>query len=400
MQFSYTAVNITGIKQKGLLEANNKKEVIDYLRENSLTPITVTEEQALRLPFADYFTKVKNDDIVLFTRELASMTETGLTLIESLNILKDQITKPEMKSLLLDLIADISGGQSFSQALESHRDVFSEVYIALIKAAETGGVMDKILNRLADNLEKSQDLKRRIRSAMFYPAIVAIGIIIVIAIMNFFVIPQLSKLYEGLNVTLPWTTQVVLTLSRGFTVFSPVIILLIIGLVILYKRFEKKDEGKEIIDTYKLKIPIVGRIIRLSVEDEVSRTLSILISSGTSILEALNITANVAGNFVYKKAILGASSLVEKGVPLSTAFEQQNIFPPIMVQMTRVGESTGKIDENLARVSGYFERDLDIKIKTLTTSIEPILLVFLGISVGFLIISVISPIYGLISSIQ
>lgn len=260
--------------------------------------------------------------------------------------------------------------------------------------------MDKILGRLADNLEKSADLKKKIRSAMFYPAIVGVGIVIVIIIMNVFVMPQLGKLYEGLNVQLPLTTRIVLGMSQLFSTFLPVVIIFIVVGVFLYKRFSKTPNGRNIIDTYKLKVPIFGSITTLAIEDEVARTLSLLISSGTSILEGLTITANVAGNTVYKRAVLSSATLVEKGISLSAAFEQQNLLPPIFIQMTKVGESTGKIDENLERVAEYFERDLDLKIKNLTTAIEPILLVTLGGSVGFLIISVISPIYGLISSIQ
>lgn len=400
MQYSYIAVNQAGIKQKGLLEANSKNEVLDYLRENSFTPISVSEVRQNSIPFMEYFSRVTGSDIVLFTRELASMTQTGLTLIESLNILKDQTTKPKLQSLIMDLIASISGGSSFSTALSGHKEVFSDVYIALIKAAESGGVMDKVLGRLADNLEKSEDLKKRVRSAMFYPAIVMSGVIIVIIIMNIFVIPQLGKLYEGLNVQLPITTRIVLGLSQLFSTFLPVVIILVIVGIFVYKRFSKTQNGREVIDAYKLKIPIIGIILRLSTEDEIARTLSLLISSGTSIIEGLTITANVAGNTVYKKAVLSTATLVEKGITLSTAFEQQGLFPPIFTQLTKVGESTGKIDENLERVAEYFERDLNLKIKNLTTAIEPILLVTLGVSVGFLIISVISPIYGLISSIQ
>ncbi|MBP6913556.1 MAG: type II secretion system F family protein [Candidatus Levybacteria bacterium] len=400
MRYSYIAVNNTGAKQKGLLEANSQKEVIDYLRENNLTPILIREEHENHLPFLNYVNRVKQDDIVIFTRQLASMIQTGLTLIEALTILKDQAQKTQLKALLADLIANISGGSSFSEALSYHRDVFSDVYIALVRAAEAGGVMDKILSRLADNLERSQDLKRKVRSALFYPLIVVVGVVLVIVVMNVFVIPQLSTLYEGLNVELPLTTRIVLGFSKLFTTFSPLMIILIIACVFLYKRFSKSGTGKELIDSYKLKVPVIGKILVLSIEDEIARTLSLLISSGTSILESLHIAANVAGNYKYKQGVLSSATLVEKGLTLSAAFEQQNIFPAIFIQMTKVGESTGKIDENLNKVAEYFERDLELKVKTLTTSIEPILLVVLGVTVGFLIISVISPIYGLISSIQ
>lgn len=400
MRFTYLAVTETGSRQKGLLEANSQKEVITYLRDNNLTPITIKEERESQLPFIGYFTGIKEADIVIFTRQLSSMIQTGLTLIEALSILRDQATKPQMKSLLLDLIANISGGNSFSQALSYHRDVFSDVYIALVRAAETGGVMDKILSRLADNLERSQDLKKKVKSALFYPLIIIVGVVGVIIVMNVFVIPQLAKLYEGLNVNLPLTTRIVLGISNMFTTFGPFSLIFIIAGFFGYKRYSKSVSGRELIDKYKLKIPVIGSILVISIEDEIARTLSLLISSGTSILESLNITANVAGNYTYRTAMLSIATLVEKGIDLSAALEQQNLFPALFIQMTKVGESTGKIDENLNRVADYFERDLDLKIKTLTTAIEPILLITLGVTVGFLIISVISPIYGLISGIQ
>lgn len=400
MHYQYTAVTEFGIKQKGILEANNIKEVVEYLRNNKLTPITIRQEQQSILDQVPFFNKVKSGDIVVFTRQLASMIQTGLTLIEALTLLKDQVKDPKMKTIIMDLIATISGGGSFSQALSNHREVFSEVYIALVKAAEAGGVMDKVLNRLAENLEKSEDLRKKIRSAMIYPAIITGGVILVIVIMNVFVIPQLGKLYDGLNVKLPLTTQIVLGISHATTTFFPVIIILIVIGYFFFNRFRKSEDGREVLDKTKLRLPVFGIIIKLSIETEIARTFSLLISSGTSVLEGLAITSNVADNEIYRHAILSTSTLVEKGINLSSAFEQQNMFPPIFIQMVKVGESTGKIDENLNRVADYFERDLNLRIKNLTTAIEPLLLVTLGVTVGFLIISVISPIYGLISSIQ
>lgn len=400
MHYTYVAVTEFGLKQKGILEANNTKEVIEYLRNNKLTPISIKTVQGNILKNIPLISGVKQGEIVVFTRQLASMIQTGLTLIEALNILKDQVRNAEMKTVILDLIASISGGSSFSQALQNHTEVFSEVYIALIKAAEAGGVMDRVLDRLAENLEKSEELKRKIKSALIYPGIITGGVVVVIIIMNVFVIPQLSKLYEGLNVNLPLTTRIVLGISHATTILLPVFIVLAVIFGFFFNRFRKSEDGREIVDKIKLKLPVFGKIFTLSIETEVSRTFSILISSGTSVLDALAVTSNVADNAIFRRGILSTSTLVEKGINLSNAFEQQNLFPPIFIQMIKVGESTGKIDENLNRVADYFERDLNQRIKTLTTAIEPILLVTLGVTVGFLIISVISPIYSLISSIQ
>lgn len=400
MEFLYTGMDANGIKQRGKIEANNEKEVIDFLRSTGLTPLQVKKIEKSQSELLGYFNKVKAGDLVLFTRQLSSMVMTGLTLIESLNILKQQTNKPKMQAMINDLIANISEGSSFSQALKNHRDIFSDVYIALIQAAESGGLLDKVLGRLADNLEKSEDLRKRVKSALFYPLIVMAGVVTVIAMMNIFVIPQLGKLYENLNLPLPFTTRLVLGGSKLFTQFSPIVVVAGIGLFILFRRFQKTPAGIKTIDKTKLKIPILGNIFVLSILDEVTRTLSLLINSGTSIIEGLNISANVANNYWYKTAVKESATLVEKGVTLSAAFQHQNIFPPVMVQMIKVGESTGKIDESLLKMSEYFERDLDMKVKNLTTAIEPILIVVLGVSVAFLIISVITPIYSLISQIQ
>ena len=397
MEFIYTGVDKNSARTKGKLEANNEREVVEFLRANGITPLSLkrAEKHGSFLQGG-----VKNSDIVLFTRQLASMILTGLTLIEALRVLKEQGNKPRMQEIINDLIAQISEGNSFSDALANHKDAFSDIYIALIKAAEKGGLLDKVLSRLADNMEKGEDIKKRVRSALFYPAIVVIGVIVVIVVMNIFVIPQLGSLYENLNIELPFTTRLVLEISKIFTTFYPVAGVLAIVGFFLYRRFKKTEQGIKVIDKIKLRLPIFGNIVILSILDEVTRTLSLLISSGVSIIESLNITAFIADNYWYKSSILSASTMVERGVSLSDAFSNQKVFPPMLVQMVRVGESTGRIDESLLKISQYFERDLDIKVRTLTTAIEPILIIVLGVSVAFLILSVITPIYSLITQIQ
>lgn len=398
MQFVYTGIDAKSVKTKGRLQANSDREVIDFLRTNNITPLSIRKVE--ETPGFFIFNKVKDSDVVLFTRQLSSMILTGLTLLEALKILKQQKLSPGMQEMVNDIIAQISEGSPFSEALSAHKQYFSDVYIALIRAAEKGGLMDKVLARLADNLEKSDDLKKRVKGAMFYPAFVVVGMIVVIVIMNIIVIPQLGTLYDSLHVQLPISTQIVLGMSKLFTTFWPIMIVGAIVAFVLYKRFKKTEEGVKIIDKIKLNIPVIGPIVTLSALDEITRTLSLLISSGASIIESLGIVANVSGNYWYKNAITTSNFLVEKGVSLSNALDHQKIFPPMLIQMVKVGESTGKIDESLYKISEYFERDLDVRVKTLTTAIEPILIVVLGVSVGLLIFAVITPIYGLISQIQ
>lgn len=398
-EFFYITVDTSGKKQKGTIESLSEKELIEYFRQNNVTVVKLTRKTH---NFGLSFLKpgrVKSSDIVFFTRQLSSMIQTGITLLESLSIIRKQTTKPEMQRVVDDIIANISEGKSFSESLQNHPTLFTPVYIALIRAAEAGGLLDKILARLAENLEKSEDLKRRIKSAMFYPLIILIAVTGVITVMNVFVIPQLGTLYEQLNLTLPLPTRIVLGISALFTKFSPFLIAGVITGIFLFRKFASTETGKKTLDKFKLQIPILGDIVVLSILDEISRTLSLLIGSGASIIEALNITANVSGNVWYTAAIKAAATMVEKGITLSQAFDKQQIFPLTLIQMIKVGESTGRIDESLFRISQYYERDLDLKIKNLTTALEPIIIVTLGIIIGFIILAIITPIYSLVTSL-
>lgn len=400
MEYSFLAADPQGNKHKGKLEANSQKEVVEYLRSKGFIPLAIKSLEKKSSSIFAYFSRVKGNDIVLFTRQLSSMITTGLTVIESLTILKKQNNKPQMQKVIDDLIANLSEGTPLSIALSNHPAIFSPTYIALIKSAEEGGILDKVLERLADNLEKSEEIRKRVKSALFYPGIIVSGVIIVIVMMNVFVIPQMGALYESLDLELPLMTKLVLAGSKLTTTFLPFTIIGLIAGLIALKRFSKTPKGIKVMDKIRLRMPVFGDITRLSILSEVCRTISLLVNSGASLIGGLTIAGDVSGNVHYKKALLGTSALVEKGAGLSVALENQNIFPPLMVQMVKVGESTGKIDESLLKVSEYFERDLDIKVKTLTTSIEPILIIFLGVAVAFLIISVITPIYSLVSQIQ
>ena len=400
MEYSYVAVDKDGLKQKGRLEANDKKEVVEYLRTKGSTILDIKSLEKKESSILGYFSRVKNSDIVLFTRQLASMILTGLTVIESLNILKQENNKPKMQKILNDVIASLSEGNSLSKALSNYPQQFSKVYVALIQSAEEGGILDKVLERLATNLEKAEDIHKKVKSALFYPGIVVSGVIIVIVMMNIFVIPQMGALYTSLNLELPLMTKIVLMGSKLTTTFLPFTLIGIVLLFLAYQKYRKYPMAIKIRDSLATKLPVFGDITRLSILSEVSRTIALLVGAGTSLIGALSIASDVSGNIFYKQALDNTSTLVEKGVGLSTALQNQNIFPPLMRQMVKVGESTGKIDESLLKISEYFERDLDLKVKTLTTAIEPILIIILGVSVAFLIISVITPIYSLISQIQ
>ena len=344
--------------------------------------------------------KVKGKDIVFSTRLLASMITAGLTLLRSLEILKDQTQNSALLDIESEVINDVTEGSSFSNALAKYPEVFSPIYISLVRAGESSGLLDKVLVRLADNLEKQQKLKSTVKSALLYPAIVIIMMLGVMAIMLLFVIPKLSSLYVSLNVALPLTTQILINVSNGLGTFWPVVIAVIALGIYAFKRWKKSETGELIFDAYILRLPIFGPVIRKTILADFSRTLSLLIGTGTLVVDALLQTAEITGNKLYENAIKDVSRRVEKGVTVGDALAAYTLFPQLLIQLVKVGEQTGKLDETLGKASDYYEGEVDQSVKNLTTAMEPFIMVILGIAVAFLIISVITPIYSLISSIQ
>lgn len=401
MKLSYRAVTREGKSVRGVIEAKDIKEAAAYLRTRELLPLQISPKKNKGAwAIFPFLNKVGSSNLVFFTRQLSSMLSSGLTLMQSLNILKDQVQNEGMAEIINGIIVDIEEGKPFSIAISKYPQLFSPVYISLIRASETSGLLDKVLGRLADNLEKQQKLKSTIRGALLYPAIVVIGMIAVMVLMMIFVIPQLSVLYQNLNVPLPLPTRIVMGISNIMTTFWPFLIGFFVLIVFLYRRWYKTMEGKLVVDNLLLRIPIFGKLTSQSILTEFTRTFGLLVGSGTLVIEALNRSSDVAGNIIYKNAIVDLASRVEKGVTIRDAMSQHALFPPILVEMVSVGEQTGKLDESLLRVSDYFEREVEQTVKTLTTAMEPFIMVALGAAVAFLIISVITPIYNLTSSIQ
>jgi len=399
MKLRYKASTKDGKISQGLLDAKDITEAANYLRGKQLTPIEITSEGKI-FGGLSLSRGTKHSDLVLFTRQLSSMLSSGLTLMRALEILKDQIQNQNMSDVVAQLIIDISEGKTLAQAIAKHPKVFSPIYCSIVAAGEQSGLMDKVLARLADNLEKQEKLKSTIKSALMYPVIVIFLMIGVMAIMIGFVIPQLTGLYTSLHVDLPITTQIVVAISNFAINAWPITIGGTLLAFFLFRRWHKTPDGQLIVDTVLLKLPVFGKLIKESILAEFARTLGLLIGTGTLVVEALNETADTAGNVLYKNAILEICKKVEKGVSLGDSMAYYPLFPPLIIQLVKVGEQTGKMDETLLRASEYFEREVDQTVRTLTTAMEPFIMVILGLGVGFLIISVITPIYSLITSIQ
>lgn len=400
MFFQYKAIKNGEVIIKKI-EASSPEAVIDYLQKNDYFPISVKKQEANNFAFLDNLTQnITYNDIVDFTRQVAIMLNAGLTIIDSLEILKKQTTKVPLRKMLEGIDAKIKGGSPFSVALKDYQANFSKLYISLVKSGEASGKLGEILLRLADNLEKEREFKSKLKGALVYPVIVVIGMLVVMFIMITFVLPKLLGLYKDFNVELPLSTKILIAVSSFSTKFWPIVLVLVFVGSYFVKKYLATKAGKSAFDKFALKLPVFGRIISVSALVEATRTLAILIGAGISILDALAIVVDATENSVYQQAFLTVSHKVEKGLSMGTALEQEEIFPPILVQMSQVGEQTGNLDDTLLRLSKYFEMESEMATKTMTTLIEPMILVVLGVGVGFLVMSVITPIYNLTNSFK
>lgn len=399
MQYWYKALKNDAISTS-TIDSSSEADVSLFLKRNGYIPIEIKKVESLLPQLQAFMNRVNFTDVVDFTRQLAIMLNAGLTLIDCFAILEKQIRKPGLLALIQSINKDIMAGNTFSSSLQKYPDYFSNLYISLVKSGEASGKLSDILLKLAENLEKQREFQSKIKSALAYPVIVVVGMIIVIFVMMTFVIPKLLSLYKDFHVTLPFTTQILITVSDFFQNFWPFIIAASIGGYFMFQRYSKSPQGKAMIDAISLKLPAFGPLIQISALVDSTRTLSILIGSGVSILDGLNIIIDTTGNTVFKNAFKHIYQQVEKGFSLGTAMNNEGVFPPILVQMATVGEQTGKLDDTLLRISHYFEMESEIAVKTLTTLIEPMILIVLGVGVGFLVISVITPIYNLTNSFQ
>lgn len=402
MKLYYKAVTNKGKSIDGLIEARDPSEAAAYLRSKDLLPVKIIKKEKSKIenliPF--FGDKIKSSEVVSFTRELSSMLSSGITLLRSLEILKNQIRNHALINVVDSIIKDIQEGSSFSRAIAKHPTVFSPIYVALIEASEGSGLLDKAFTRLADTLEKQQGLKNTVKAALTYPVIVVIMMIAVAFVMMIFVIPQVSTLYQSMNITLPLPTLILIKVSGFFVSSWFTVVAFLVLLWFGYRRWYKTIEGKLTIDSIKLKIPIFGNLIKKTILVEFSRTLGALLASGTLVVDALEKVANTTGNVHYKNAIVDISKRVEKGVSVGDAMGLYYIFPPSLVELVKIGEQTGKLDETLAKASEYFEKEVDASVRTLSTALQPIVLVVLGIGVALLIISIITPIYQITNSIH
>lgn len=399
-KFSFRAKDWSGKTVKGVLDMPSKAQVVESVKSSGLIPLAVEEQRDSFL--AELYKKVayrvKFKDISSMTRQLSTMMTAGLPLTDALQLLKQQLeNNPPMYEILDYCLNQVRGGQPLGKSMLKYEDVFGEAYIASISAGEEAGVLEEILAKLATSMENQDEFNGKVKGAMIYPVIVILGMVVVAFIMMIFVIPKLTSLYTDFGSKMPASTQILMNISSFATRWWFLLPGIVVGLAFLTKVADKTPELKLRLDTYKLKIPILGVLNKKTMLANTLRTLSMLLGAGISLVEALRIVSKVAGNEVYLRSYIKIAERVQKGFSVSNSFEETGVFPVIVEQMVSTGEATGKLDEVLLRASDYFATEAEQSVKSLTSAIEPLIMIVLGVGVAFLVVAVIMPIYNLTS---
>ena len=398
--FRWTGRTAKGTIQKGEFTANNKEEVTAYLRRQSIVPTDISPKPKALFKLSAGG-KVTDKDIVVFTRQFATMIDAGLPLVQALDILSKQTENKTLAKTLGEVKADVEGGSTYADALRKHPRIFSELYANMIAAGEAGGILDTILGKLASYIEKSMKLKKRVKGAMMYPSFVIFAAVGVVAVIMVFVVPTFAKMFTQMGGILPLPTRIVIGISHFLGGIGGAIMLAsIIAFSVFIVQFRRTPTGKKTIDTLLLKVPIIGVLLQKVAIAKFTSTLGTLVASGVPILEGLDITARTAGNVVVEKAVLEVKQAVSEGKTLAEPLSKLKIFPPMVTQMIAVGETTGAIETMLSKIAEFYDEEVDTAVASLTSLLEPMLIVFLGTTVGFIVVAMYMPIFKLITLVK
>ena len=402
--FAYKVRDQTGKLIEGQLEAEDATLVVGKLRQMGYTPIAVEAKNESKLKgdikIPGFGGRVKMKDIAVFSRQFAVMINSGLSLIRSLAILADQTENPELARILGEVRLDVEKGVSLSAAISRHPKVFTRLYIAMVRSGEIGGVLDAVLMRLADTIEKQVELRRKVKSAMTYPVVALSICLLISAAMLLFIVPQFKAIYTDLGGQLPLPTRVLISLSDLLKTYFPVVIVLAGVGIYFFRRWINATNGRIAWDAFKLRVPVFGVLTRKTALARFSRTLAALTRSGVGILEALDIVAETAGNETVSIALRETQSAVKRGDTLARPLEQHEVFPMMVTQMIAVGEETGALDEMLDKIADFYDQEVTATVDALTSLIEPLMIVVMGTIVGGMIISLYLPMFNIIKLIK
>ena len=404
--FAYKVRDQSGKLIEGELEADDATLVVGKLRQMGYTPIAVEAQNATKMKLKGDIkipgmsARVKMKDVAVFSRQFAVMINSGLSLIRALAILAEQTENKELARVVGEVRLDVERGVSLSAAISKHPKVFSRLYIAMVRSGEVGGVLDAVLMRLADTIEAQVELRRKVKSAMTYPVVALSICILISAAMLLFIVPQFKAIYTDLGGQLPLPTRVLISLSDMLKSYFPIVFLLVGVAVYAFRRWIKTEQGRIKFDAFKLRMPVMGLLVRKTALARFSRTLAALTRSGVGILEALDIVAETAGNETVAIALRDTQSAVKRGDTLARPLEQHEVFPAMVTQMIAVGEETGAMDEMLDKIADFYDQEVTATVDALTSLIEPLMIVVMGTIVGGMVISLYLPMFNIIKLIK
>lgn len=400
--YNYHAKNIKGDIIAGKIEASDSASALNILQEQKLFVTSLEKASEFKgfVGLSNLFNRIPLKEKIMFTSQMSVMIKSGLPILESIKTIANQTQNKNMSALLNEVIKDISAGLSFSKALGKHPDVFNETYTKIIESGEKSGRLDKIMLKLSKDLEKDYDLTGKIRGALMYPAFILLVLIVIVIILLIYVIPELKVIFEESGAKLPVLTRLIVSASDFFIKAWWIILIILVVGTILFRRYLKTDKGSYNFDRLKLKIPLLKGVLQNIYMSRFTRSLSALVSAGIPMIDVLNTTKGVIGSAVYSKEVEIMIKKIEAGASVSKAMKDSPYFPSIVTSLMAVGEKSGKTDYILKNLSTFLEREVDNTVKNLTSLLEPIIMVVLGVGIAIIIASVIMPIYGLVQVIQ
>lgn len=397
--FIYKARNRAGKKVKGEVEFPSQVLAEKYLLRKGMTQLKVKPKPKDLLEGTPLGGKVKSRDMVVFSRQFSTMINSGVPVLQGLQVMCEQTENKALKRILNQVRNDVQSGSSLYEALNKQDPVFDELYTNMVHAGETGGVLDVVLERLADYIEKASNLKSKVKGAMIYPSVVCFVAVAVVAVILIFVIPTFEALFADFGEELPLPTRIVIGLSRFVTSNMHWLFLSLVAFFVGAHFFYRSNRGRRLVDRWILSLPVFGNLLRKVAVAKFSRTFSTMVSSGVPILYALDIVAKTSGNKTVEAGVLKAKKKISEGETLSEPLEETGVFPPMVVHMLSIGESTGSLDKMLSKVADFYDYEVDVAVSTLTSLIEPIMIVFLGVVVGGLVISMYLPIFEIAGTV-